>query len=342
MLRNLPKQTDPNVLVGFDTADDAGVYQLAPDLALVQTVDFFTPIVDDPYTFGQVAATNALSDVYAMGGRPISALAIVGFPNNGRDTDVLERILQGGLSKMQEAGCAVIGGHSIGDDEIKFGYAVTGLVNPQRLWKNAAARVGDRLLLTKRLGTGIVSTALKKGSATVESVAAATVAMTTLNRQASEIAQRFEVHAATDITGFGLLGHAREMATGSKVSLVIDGSRVAFLPEAIDYARRGFLPGGLQRNRDFVAGCVEFEDDVAEEARYLLFDPQTAGGLLFSVAPESSADLVGALREAGVQTDEIGEVVSRTFPLMRVRSGDLHEVPMVQESLSAVPSERPR
>jgi selenide,water dikinase len=319
VLRNLPKQTDPNVLVGFDTADDAGVYQLAPDLALVQTVDFFTPIVDDPYTFGQVAATNALSDVYAMGGRPISALSIVGFPNNGRDTDVLERILQGGLSKMQEASCAVIGGHSIGDDEIKFGYAVTGLVNPQRLWKNAAARVGDRLLLTKRLGTGIISTALKKGSASAESVAAAIATMTALNREASEIAKRFQVHAATDITGFGLLGHAREMAAGSNVSLVIDASRVGFLPEAVDFARQGFLPAGLHRNREFIGGCVEFEDDVTEEVRNLLFDPQTAGGLLFSVAPESSAELVSTLRDSGVHGDEIGEVISKTHPLMRVR-----------------------
>jgi selenide, water dikinase len=319
VLRNLPKQTDPNVLVGFDTADDAGVYQLAPDLALVQTVDFFTPIVDDPYTFGQVAATNALSDVYAMGGRPISALSIVGFPNTGRDTHVLERILQGGFSKMQEAGCAVIGGHSIGDDEIKFGYAVTGLVNPERLWKNATARPGDRLVLTKRLGTGIISTAIKKGRASAASIAAATESMTTLNRQASEIAQRFEIHAATDITGFGLLGHAHEMAAGSKVSLVIDSSRVAFLPEAVDYVRQGFMPGGLQRNREFIGNCAEFAAVIPEDVRSLLFDPQTAGGLLFSVAPEGSAKLVDALLESGVHCDEIGEVISNTHPLMWVR-----------------------
>ncbi|HXJ92107.1 MAG TPA: selenide, water dikinase SelD [Terriglobia bacterium] len=319
VLRSLPKQTNPNVLVGFDTADDAGVYQLAPDLALVQTVDFFTPIVDDPYTFGQVAATNALSDVYAMGGRPISALSIVGFPNTGRDTDVLERILQGGLSKMQEAGCAVIGGHSIGDEEIKFGYAVTGLVNPQRLWKNATARAGDRLVLTKRLGTGVISTALKKGRASVAAVDAATESMTTLNGQASEIAQRFEIHAATDITGFGLLGHAREMAVGSQVSLVIDSSRVAFLPEAIHYARDGFMPGGLHRNREFIAGCAEFSADVPEDVRNLLFDPQTAGGLLFSVAAEDGTELTRALREADVHCDEIGKVISKTDPLMRVQ-----------------------
>jgi selenide, water dikinase len=341
VLRKLPKQTDPNVLVGFDTADDAGVYQLAPDLALVQTVDFFTPIVDDPYTFGQVAATNALSDVYAMGGRPISALSIVGFPNTGRDTDVLERILQGGLSKMQEAGCTVIGGHSIGDDEIKFGYAVTGLVNPERVWKNATARTGDRLVLTKRLGTGIISTALKKGRASAASVAAATESMTTLNRQASEIAQRFEIHAATDITGFGLLGHAREMAAGSNVGLLIDASRVVFLPEALDYAHEGFLPGGLHRNVEFIGSCVEFSREVPEDVRIALFDPQTAGGLLFSVSPESATELVGALRQAGVYCDEIGEVIHTAHPLMRVRWAGSYDARVVQESPAAIASERP-
>jgi selenide, water dikinase len=341
VLRNLPRQSDPNVLVGFDTADDAGVYQLAPDLALVQTVDFFTPIVDDPYTFGQIAATNALSDVYAMGGRPISALSIVGFPNTGRDTDVLERILQGGLSKMQEARCAVIGGHSIGDDEIKFGYAVTGLVNPQRVWKNATARPGDRLVLTKALGTGVISTAIKKGHASEEAIAAATESMTALNREASEIAQRFEIHGATDVTGFGLLGHAREMAVGSQVSLVIDASCVALLPEATDYARQGFLPGGLHRNREFIGGCVEFDAAIPEDVRNLLFDPQTAGGLFFSVAPESAPELVGALRDAGVQCSEIGEVISKSHPLMRVQWADSCDAQVAQESVGAIASERP-
>lgn len=319
VLRKLPRQSDPHVLIGFDTADDAGVYQLTPDLALVQTVDFFTPIVDDPYTFGQVAATNALSDVYAMGGRPISALSIVGFPNTGRDVDVLERILQGGLAKMQEAGCAVIGGHSIGDDEIKFGYAVTGLVNPARVWSNATARAGDRLILTKRLGTGVISTALKQGQASAEAVAAATESMTALNRRASEIAQGFEVHAATDVTGFGLLGHAREMAVGSGVSLVIHPSRVALLPEALDYARQGFLPGGLTRNADFIAGCVDFAEGVPEDVRHLLFDPQTAGGLLFSLAAAEAARLLLALQQAGIFADEIGGVIAKTHPLIQVQ-----------------------
>jgi selenide,water dikinase len=319
VLAKLPKQTDPNVLIGFDTADDAGVYQLTPDLALVQTVDFFTPIVDDPYTFGQIAAANSLSDVYAMGGKPISALSIVGFPNSGRDIAILERIVQGGLSKMQEAGCAVIGGHSIADEEIKFGYAVTGLVNPRNVWSNAAARPADRLVLSKRLGTGIIGTALKKNRASEASLNAAIESMCTLNREASEIAHRFEVHAATDITGFGLLGHAREVAVGSKVSLVIDSASVEFLPETLDYARKGFLPGGLKRNMEFVVGCVEFSGGISEETRNALFDPQTSGGLLFSVAAADAAALVRALRENGIPAQEIGEVLENTEPLIKVR-----------------------
>ncbi len=319
MLAKLPKQSDPHVLIGFDTADDAGVYQLAPDLALVQTVDFFTPIVDDPYTFGQVAAANSLSDVYAMGGRPISALSIVGFPNTGRDLDVLEKILQGGLAKMQEAGCVVIGGHSIGDEEIKFGYAVTGLVNPKRVLSNAAAQPGDRLVLTKRIGTGIISTALKKDGASKASVDAAITSMCALNQAASEVALKFRVHSATDITGFGLLGHAREMAVGSKVSLVIDHRRVEFLPEAFDYSRQGFLPGGLKRNIEFISGCVEFANGIPEEVRNLLYDPQTSGGLLLSVAAEDSSKLLQALQERNVPSQEIGEVVSKTKPLILVR-----------------------
>jgi selenide,water dikinase len=319
VLAKLPKQTDPNVLIGFDTADDAGVYRLAPDLALVQTVDFFTPVVDDPYTFGQIAAANALSDVYAMGGRPISALSIVGFPNTGRDLAILESILQGGHAKMQEAGCAVIGGHSIGDEEIKFGYAVTGLVNPERVLSNAGALPGDRLILTKRIGTGIISTALKQGRASEASLNAAIESMCALNRTASEVALEFPVHAATDITGFGLLGHAREMALASKVSLAIDHARIEFLPAALDYSRAGHLPGGLKRNREFLEGCVEFADNIREEVRHLLFDPQTSGGLLLAVEEQAAASLVTALRARSVTTQEVGEVVAKTKPLISVR-----------------------
>jgi selenide,water dikinase len=319
VLAKLPQQSDANVLVGFDTNDDAGVYQLGPDLALVQTVDFFTPIVDDPYTFGQIAAANALSDVYAMGGRPISALCIVGFPNQEEGLEILEKILEGGLAKMQEAGCAVIGGHSIGDEEIKFGYAVTGLVHPQRILTNSAARPGDQLVLTKRLGTGIIGTALKNGRASQSAVDAASESMCALNRAASEVAFQFDVHSATDITGFGLLGHAREMAVGSKVSLVIDSTKVEFLAEAVEYSRGGFLPGGLKRNRDFIGGCVEFASRVPEEVRNLLFDPQTSGGLLFSVAAQDAAKLLEALRARTIPAQAVGAVIEKTHPLIMVR-----------------------
>jgi selenide,water dikinase len=319
VLAKLPKQSDANVLVGFDTNDDAGVYQLAPDLALVQTVDFFTPIVDDPYTFGQIAAANALSDVYAMGGRPISALSIVGFPNKEEGLEILEKILEGGYAKMQEAGCAVIGGHSIGDEEIKFGYAVTGLVHPQRILTNRAARPGDLLLLTKRLGTGIISTALKKGQASKSAADAASESMCVLNRAASEVALQFDVHSATDITGFGLLGHAREMAMGSKASLVIDSAKIEFLTEAEKYSRSGFLPGGLIRNRDFIGGCVEFASRVPEEVRNLLFDPQTSGGLLLSVAARDAPKLLETLRALATPARVVGEVIEKTHPLILVQ-----------------------
>ena len=318
MLSKLPKQSDPNVLVGFDTADDAGVYRLGPDLALVQTVDFFTPIVDDPYTFGQIAAANALSDVYAMGGRPISALSIVGFPNTGREVSILEEILAGGLAKMQEAGCAVIGGHSIGDEEIKFGYAVTGIINPKRVLTNGGARPGDRLILTKRLGTGIIATALKAGQASEDAVRAATESMLTLNRAASEAALDSEVHAATDITGFGLLGHAREMAAASHVSLVLDHQRIEFLPGAREGSRQGHLPGGLKRNIEFVSECVEFANPVPEDVRNLLYDPQTSGGLLLAVEPADRGKLLDSLRRRLVPAGEIGEAAEKTRPLIRV------------------------
>jgi|SRR5579862_811061 len=319
VLSKLPKQSDPHVLIGFDTADDAGVYQLTPDLALVQTVDFFTPIVDDPFTFGQIAAANSLSDVYAMGGRPISALSIVGFPQTGRDVSILERILQGGLSKMQEAGCTVIGGHSIGDDEIKFGYAVTGVVNPVRVLSNAGARPGDRLVLTKRIGTGIISTALKSSAASDEAMRAAIESMATLNRAGSETALQFSVHAATDITGFGFLGHARGMAAASQVSMVINHLAIDFLPEARELARRNFLPGGLKRNIEFISGCVEFAEAIPEDVRNLLYDPQTSGGLLLAVSHSDAARLVARLGTNGVPAKEVGEIVEKTKSLLRIQ-----------------------
>jgi selenide,water dikinase len=319
VLGKLARQDDPNVLVGFDKADDAGVYKISPEQALVQTVDFFTPIVDDPYTFGQIAATNSLSDVYAMGGRPLSALAIVCFPEKG-DLDILQQILAGGLSKMMEAGCAVIGGHSVRDQEIKFGYSVTGMIHPQRVWTNSGAQPGDKLVLTKALGTGLISTAIKKGEARQEWIDSAVKSMTTLNAKAAEIAVSgsFQVHAATDITGFGLVGHAREMAAGSGVSVRIDSVQVAALPGAMECIRGGFIPGGLNANRDFAECMVAYQNDIPEERRTLLFDPQTAGGLLLAVASEDCSQLVAALTSGGVEAREIGEALPQTKPIIQV------------------------
>ncbi len=319
MLGKLARQHDPNVLVGFDHADDAGVYQIAPDQALVQTVDFFTPVVDDPYIFGQIAATNALSDVYAMGGNPLTSLALVCFPEKA-DLDILERILAGGLSKMVEAGCTVIGGHSIRDDETKFGYAVTGLVHPKKVLANSGAKPGDSIFLTKALGTGVISTAIKKSKAEPEWIDAAIQSMTTLNKQAAELIVRNEhrVHAMTDITGFGLIGHAREMAMASDVSLRLHANRIPLLAGALQCVRAGYIPGGLKNNRDFAECVVDYEDGVPEDVRALLFDPQTAGGLLISAAPEDSALLTQSLNGAGVPAIQIGEVLVRTKPLITV------------------------
>ena len=325
MLGKLARQYDPNVLVGFDTADDAGVYRLAPDLALVQTVDFFTPIVDDPYTFGQIAATNALSDVYAMGGRPLSALAMVCFPATG-DLTTLERILAGGLSKMIEADCTVIGGHSIRDDEIKFGYAVTGIIAPERVLANSGARAGDRLLFTKALGTGVISTAIKRQKTEAGWEQAAVESMTTLNRRAAEIVSAFgsgassagAVHAMTDVTGFGLIGHARELALGSKASLRLHAARIPLLPGALECVRAGYIPGGLNANRDFAECLVEYAPEVPSDLRTILFDPQTAGGLLISVAKDGATPLRNALQEAGIPAAEIGEVLPNGKPVMFV------------------------
>ncbi len=319
------------MLVGFDTNDDAGVYLLGDGMALVQTVDFFTPIVDDPHTFGQIAAANALSDVYAMGGRPISALSIVGFPDKG-DAAILEQIILGGLSKMSEAKCSVIGGHSIRNEDIQFGYAVTGLINPRRVWRNVGAKPGDVLLLTKAIGTGVLSTALKKDRATPASLQAATASMTELNRAASEALQEVDeksgparpVHAVTDVTGFGLLGHAREMALGDPergieaVSLEIEHSAVRVLPGAVEAAREGFLPGGLKNNRDFVGDCVSFAEGLAQVDRDLLFDPQTSGGLLIAISPESADAALAALERHGVSARRVGRVIARKKPLLLV------------------------
>ena len=305
----MPRVTDPNLLVGFETADDAGVYRLTPELALVQTVDFFTPIVDDPFTFGAIAAANSLSDVYAMGGTPLTALSILAWPG-GSELGDLEQVLLGGADKMREAGCVIVGGHSVNDPEIKFGYAVTGTVHPDRVWTNAGARAGDVLMLTKRIGTGVISTALKQGIATESHVDASIRSMLTLNRAIGEALRGLEVHAATDVTGFGLLGHGREMALGSNVTLEIDAALVPLLDGALDYARRGALPGGLKNNREFVASCVEGASDFDD----LLYDPQTSGGLLVSLPEDAARQLATRYPEA----TRIGRVLERGSKPIRI------------------------
>ena len=318
MLGKLARQHDPNVLVGFDHADDAGVYQIAPDQALVQTVDFFTPVVDDPYVFGQIAATNALSDIYAMGGKPLTSLALVCFPEKA-DLEILERILAGGLSKMIEAGCTVIGGHSIRDEETKFGYSVTGLIDPKKILANAGAKPGDSLILTKALGTGVISTAIKRGKAETGWVDAAVQSMTTLNKRATEIIveEGIRVSAMTDITGFGLIGHAREMALASNVSLRLYAEKVPLLPGAIECVRAGYIPGGLKNNRDFAECVVRYDAGVSEDVKALIFDPQTAGGLLMSVSTDGN-DVAAAFNARSVPAVRIGEVLSLTKPLIAV------------------------
>jgi selenide,water dikinase len=313
VLASVPRWPDDNVLVGYDTADDAGVYRIAPDLALVQTVDFFTPMVDDPYTFGAIAAANALSDVYAMGGRPISSLTIVAYPPKG-DPAVLEAILQGGAGKMREAGCSILGGHSVADDEMKFGYAVTGLIHPDRIRTNAGAEPGDAIVFTKRIGTGVISTALKRGLAAEEHVAAAVAQMTTLNRRACEAMLAYQVHGCTDVTGFGLIGHARGLALASKVTLEIEFDAIRFLPGALDYVRMGALPGGMHNNRDFAECVVESTRPFDPEREALLYDPQTSGGLLITLPPGEAAELERTLDGAY----RIGSVIERATKPIRL------------------------
>jgi selenide, water dikinase len=307
------------VLIGFDTADDAGVYKISPELALVQTIDFFTPIVDDPYSFGQIAAVNALSDVYAMGGRPISSLAMVCFPDK-QDLQILGQILAGGLSKMIEAGCTVIGGHSIRDEEIKFGYAVTGSVHPDRILANGGAKAGDVLVLTKALGTGVISTAIKQGKAEPAWIEAVTKSMTTLNKLAAEAAAELggNVHGATDITGFGLVGHAREVTLASNVSLRIDSTKIPLLAGAVESVRAGCVPAGLKANREFAECVVEFDPKVDEIIKTLLFDPQTAGGLLLSMSASASDRFLRIVRDRGGDSTIVGDVLLRTDPLIRI------------------------
>ena len=314
MLGQVPRVVNKNVLVGFDTADDAGVYKLTPDCALVQTVDFFTPIVDDPYTFGAITAANSLSDIYAMGGQPLTALSIVAFPA-ASELEILTDIIRGGANKIHEAGCVVIGGHSITDEDIKFGYAITGTVHPDRVISNRGACAGDVLMFTKRIGTGIISTAIKKGYAKESDVQASVKSMLELNRSSCEAMLEFEVHACTDVTGFGLIGHAREMALASNVTLEIEADRVQYLPGAIEYSKRGAIPGGLKNNRVFASCAVEIPRELPEEIMNLLYDPQTSGGLLIALSQKDAASLEKRLNTAY----RIGSVITKQHKAIRIK-----------------------
>jgi selenide,water dikinase len=311
-LQSLPLISHPNLIVGMEHSEDAGVYKLTDDLAIIQTVDFFTPIVDDPYTFGQVAAVNALSDVYAMGGRPLTAMNIICFPVNKMDISILQQILLGGLSKMREAGVTLVGGHSVEDDELKYGLSVTGVIHPEKVLLNRGARAGDKLILTKPLGTGIVSTAVKGEMAGDALLAKAIQCMTTLNKEAAALVMETPgIHACTDITGFGFLGHACEMIEGSDVAIKIHAASVPFFPEIRKLVEEGIVPGGLHRNRDFRMNMVDVAAGCPGWLVDILFDPQTAGGLFISLAPEQAEELVKKMRDRGMEDATIvGEVLA--------------------------------
>ena len=300
--------------------DNAGVYKLTDDLAIIQSVDFFTPVVDDPYSFGQIAVVNALSDIYTMGGKPLTAMNIVCFPTESMDISVLQTILQGGASKMVEAKVILLGGHSIDDTELKYGLSVTGTINPKKLLTNSGAKIGDKLILTKPLGIGIISTALKQGLADKETVAKITKSMLTLNDKASELMQEVRVHACTDITGFGFIGHTVPLVQNSRVGINIDLAALPVFPEAIEFARQGIGPGGLQRNREFYSPHLRISGNVPKYMLDILFDPQTSGGLLISLAPAKAERLLGKLKQAGV-TDAaiIGEVVKEPVGVITVK-----------------------
>ncbi len=296
----------------MERAEDAGVYKLTDDLAIIQTIDFFTPIVDDPYSFGQIAAANALSDVYAMGGKPLTAMNIVCFPIKTMNISILRKIMAGGVDKLHEAGVILVGGHSVEDQELKYGFSITGIIHPAKVVLNTGAKVGDRLILTKPLGIGIISTALKGKMADKGTVTRAIKSMVTLNAKASELMQEVGVHTCTDVTGFGLLGHASEMIEGTDVGMLIHSAAVPFFPETKRLAERGFIPGGLHRNREFRLNMVEIAKEVPDYLAEILFDPQTSGGLLISVPEQKAPLLLKKMHQEGIKEAAIiGEVVAR-------------------------------
>ncbi len=313
VLAGLPKTEDPRVLVSADTCDDAGVFKVSDDLALVQSVDIFTPSVDDPYTFGQIAAANSVSDIYAMGGLPLTALSIIGFPIETMSHRIMNQILRGGVDKMEEAGVSIVGGHSIKDNEVKFGFAVTGTIHPEKIITNAKAQPGDILVLTKPLGTGVIGFASQIGKASAESLNTISQSMAELNKIPAEIMVDMGVKTATDVTGFGLLGHLSEMAAQSKVTVEIFVDRVPVFDRVFDYIRQGMISGAIERNKEFASQYVTTTSGVSEERETVLYDPQTSGGLLIAIHPDGAEELVSRLKKKGIEhTSVIGKVVSKS------------------------------
>lgn len=312
VIRSLPaSEPNPDLLVGLDTSDDAGVYRLTGDMALVQTVDFFTPIVDEPYSFGQIAAANAISDIYAMGGKPLTVLNIVAFPISTLDKSILADILRGAADKVREAGATLVGGHSIDDKEPKFGLAVTGLVHPDKVRTNAGAKPGDKLILTKPIGVGIMTTSIKKNALTEKEIERVTRVMSTLNKTAAETMESYQVHGCTDVTGFGLMGHALEMAKGSGTGIRIKRSDVPVLPRVRELAESGNVPGGTKNNYAHVEADIDFPSELDQIDRWILCDAVTSGGLLIAVDSGEAEELLQALVGAGVEASLIGEVTDQ-------------------------------
>jgi selenide,water dikinase len=319
-LSGLPKQpNDPNLIVGFETADDAGVYRLNDDLALVQTLDFFTPIVDDPFTFGRIAALNSINDVWAMAGTPITALAITCFPKKGVDPAILGEIMRGGLETLNQHGITLIGGHSVDNEQIMFGYSVTGLINPNQVARNAGAKAGDVMVLTKPIGTGVISTGIKRAKASDEIINGSVETMLTPGKFAAEVMREFGIKGATDVTGFSLIGHSWEMARASKATIEIDSKAVPLLAGALELASQGMLTSGDKSNREYVGSDVSISESVDENLVKLLFDPQTAGGMLIAVPEATSAQLVSRLNEFYLSASVIGRVIERDNTSIIVR-----------------------
>lgn len=316
----MPKETDPNLIVGLENSEDAGVYRISEELALIQSVDFFTPIVNDPFDFGRIAAANALSDIYAMGGRPIAAMNIVCFPIGKMDRSILKEILRGGLEKIHEAGAALAGGHSVDDLELRYGLSVTGLVHPDHIWTNSGARPGDALIVTKPLGSGILATAIKAGLVSAEAEAAAVELMAILNKQAAEVLALYPVHGCTDITGFGLLGHALEMAQASQVTLTIEAQKAPIMPEVLDHADIGLVPAGSYANRNFCASSVREVGSIDPILLDVLADAQTSGGLLVSLPAGAASKALQDLHAAGIKESAIiGFVAEQSQGIIELR-----------------------